>query len=404
MTSEDTIPVEVTRGAGKALALEGLRGVAALAVVFSHCFYTFFPFLQTGEKADQHAVWEFWLLNNPLRVFYNGTFAVTVFFVMSGYVLTRKFFENGDVRSLQDGAAKRYIRLGIPVGTSVLLGYTLMCAHAFPANLTHLGGFIEAAYGFQPSLALALSDSVFGSLVFGHAQYNYILWTIGVEFLGSLLLFAYLALFGHTRYRTWVAAAISVALIIAEPVNGILYALFFVGMFMHTWRLVRSPWAIAACVLSGLYFGGYHWYSKSYLWLVDVANALVRVGIHLEWPVLFPAIGSVFLVAAILGKNRVSAFLSLRPIVWLGDKSFSLYLTHTFVLSSVGMYAWLGTPSLPYQTRAWLSIAAVVVVSLIVAAAFARLVDAPAVKLAQKFCKYSRVNSAGPSSTVRRSL
>lgn len=376
---------EVTRGPGKSLALEGLRGVAALAVVFSHCFYTFFPFLQTGESGDLRYAWEYWLLNSPLRVFYNGTFAVTVFFVMSGYVLTRKFFENGDLRSLQDGASKRYFRLGIPVAASVLLCYTLMSLNAFPSDFSDLGPFIRSFYQFSPTISTAMRDAIYGSLVFGQSRYNYVLWTIGVEFLGSLMLFAYLALFGYSRFRSWIAAAISILLMIANPTNGILFTLFFVGAFMHTWRAPESPWSVAACVLAGLYFGGYHWYSAPYQPIVAGAEWVASAGIRIEWPVAVPAFGSVLLVYAVLGKNKVSALLSNRPAVWLGDKSFSLYLTHTFILSSIGIHVYLWTAGHSYILRSWSATAAVTIASMVFSSIFARFVDAPSVKLAQQF-------------------
>ncbi|WP_083211800.1 acyltransferase [Burkholderia sp. CCA53] len=381
---------EVTRGPGKALPLEGLRGVAALAVVFSHCFYTFFPFLQTGEATDLHYAWEYWLLNSPLRFFYNGTFAVTVFFVMSGYVLTRKFFESGDLGSLQDGASKRYLRLGIPVAASVMLCYGIMSLGVFPSNFADLGPFIRSFYQFDPSINTALRDAIYGSLVFGQSRYNYVLWTIGVEFLGSLMLFAYLALFGRSRFRSWVAVAISILLMIASPTNGILYALFFVGAFMHTWRAPESPWSVATCVMIGLYLGGYHWYSVPYQPIVAVAEWIASTGVHIEWPIAIPAIGSVLLVYAVLGKNTISELLSTRPAVWLGDKSFSLYLTHTFVLSSLGIYVYLWTSGQSHQLRAWAATASVAVASMAFSSIFARFVDAPSVRLAQRFGKVFR--------------
>ncbi|MGU7842177.1 acyltransferase family protein [Burkholderia sp. AW33-5] len=372
--------------------MEGLRGVAALAVVFSHCFYTFFPYLQTGEAIDLKYAWERWLLNSPLRAFYNGTFAVTIFFVMSGYVLTRKFFENGDLRSLQDGASKRYLRLGIPVAASVLLCYALMSLNAFPSDFSDLGSFIQSFYRFQPSISTTMRDAIYGSLVFGQSRYNYVLWTIGVEFLGSLLLFAYLALFGYSRFRSWIAAAISILLMIANPTNGILFALFFVGAFMHTWRVPESPWSVAACVLVGLYLGGYHWYSIPYQPIVAGAEWIASAGIRIEWPVAVPAVGSVLLVYAVLGKNKVSALLSTRPAVWLGDKSFSLYLTHTFVLSSLGIHVYLWTTGHPHILRASAATAAVAVASMVFSSVFACFVDAPSVKLAQQFGKAFRAS------------
>lgn len=350
-----------------------MRGIAALGVVFSHCFYTFFPYLQTGEVADQRTAWEFWLFNSPFRSLYNGTFAVAVFFLMSGYVLTRRFFNYGDYRSLQEGAVKRYIRLALPAGASIMLCSILMEFHRFAAKDTDLSSFIRHVYIFEPSLLDAAKDAVYGALVFGRANYDYVLWTIQIEFLGSLLLFAYLALFGQCRFRVTIAMAVSVMLVLIEPTNGIFFALFFVGAFMHTWRRPTSPRVVVLCVLVGSYLGSYHWRSLPSAWIVRGADALIRLGLRLDWGVLAFAVGAVFVVWVSLGQNQASAFLSKRTAVWLGDKSFSLYLTHTLVLSSLGVDVYLWTAGLPYQLRAWISIAAVTLASLAVSIVFAKV-------------------------------
>lgn len=392
---------EITRGPGKNLALEGLRGIASLAVVFSHCFYTFFPYLQTGLATDMRAAWESLLLNSPVRVFYNGTFAVSVFFVMSGYVLSRKYFRDYDANALREAAAKRYLRLGIPVFASIMLSFLLMRAHLFPIAKSDLRGFLDSAYQFEASFRAAISDGLFGSLILGHARFNYILWTISIEFLGSLFLFGFLALFGSLRGSGWYALIAAATLIIAIPSDGILYALFLAGAFLHrlTWMASKAA-SIACFVMAGLYFGGYHWYSSPYLWLVHVAYFFERHGVALQWPLLFPSIGAVLLVLPCVSDNGVSRFLSHRAFVWLGDASFSLYLTHTFVLSSVGVFAYIGSAQLPYQGRAWLVTAIVIALSLVLASAFARLVDAPAVRLATRFGRWSTSHpkEAGASS------
>jgi peptidoglycan/LPS O-acetylase OafA/YrhL len=55
----------------------------------------------------------------------NGHAAVALFFVLSGYVLSRRFFESGDHRILLKGAVKRWPRLMGPVLLVVLASYAL---------------------------------------------------------------------------------------------------------------------------------------------------------------------------------------------------------------------------------------------------------------------------------------
>jgi peptidoglycan/LPS O-acetylase OafA/YrhL len=125
-------------------ALEGLRGIAALVVVFSHCAWAFFPYLQSGMPADILTSWGPFIQNSPLRVLYNGTFSVAIFFVMSGYVLTRRYVAQPNAARLDEAAVKRLPRLGIPVFASVLLGYAViklgLISDVVPNPRNFLGG------------------------------------------------------------------------------------------------------------------------------------------------------------------------------------------------------------------------------------------------------------------------
>ncbi|WP_443147193.1 acyltransferase family protein [Paenibacillus sp. KACC 21273] len=74
--------------------LDGLRGLAALIVVISHFVVAFYPSLYNGSIDSVHTQksLELWISKSPFNLFYNGNFAVCVFFVLSGYVLSYKFF------------------------------------------------------------------------------------------------------------------------------------------------------------------------------------------------------------------------------------------------------------------------------------------------------------------------
>ena len=75
--------------------LDGLRGVAALFVVFAHYEATYFPFLNPGwhfpsdtdgEESINNSILQFPII----RTFYSGRFMVGIFFVISGFVLSQK--------------------------------------------------------------------------------------------------------------------------------------------------------------------------------------------------------------------------------------------------------------------------------------------------------------------------
>ena len=100
-------------------SLETLRGLAALSVVFWHTMLGFFPTwpgifpaLPQTEAINGNVF--FGLIHGPA--------AVAFFFVLSGFVLTRRFFLDGNAEFLLRNAIKRWPRLAFPV-TAVVLKY-----------------------------------------------------------------------------------------------------------------------------------------------------------------------------------------------------------------------------------------------------------------------------------------
>lgn len=97
----------------KILALESLRGLAALIVVFCHIASGFYPAMVIGPVAAKaHSSFEKFVLSTPLNMFINGSFAVTCFFVLSGFVLSYGYFSRST--DLVAASIKRYFRL-VPV-------------------------------------------------------------------------------------------------------------------------------------------------------------------------------------------------------------------------------------------------------------------------------------------------
>ena len=67
--------------------INGTRGVAALQVVLLHYCAFFFPGFSRVQPQG-HFAWETTLTNTPLYFLIDGQNAVSIFFIMSGFVLT----------------------------------------------------------------------------------------------------------------------------------------------------------------------------------------------------------------------------------------------------------------------------------------------------------------------------
>ncbi|MDD5616650.1 MAG: acyltransferase [Candidatus Methanoperedens sp.] len=152
--------------------LDGLRGLAAFIVVLGHYAVGFYPASYTArieEVRADNAV-DLLISGTPLNVFYGGNFAVTVFFILSGYVLSYKFFKYRDQEIIISSAVRRYFRLLIPVLFSSIIAYSFMKLSLFynkeAATLTTSTWWLAAYWDFNPNFIDMLKQTFVGVFFF----------------------------------------------------------------------------------------------------------------------------------------------------------------------------------------------------------------------------------------------
>jgi peptidoglycan/LPS O-acetylase OafA/YrhL len=101
----------VNPGRRKLVELEALRGIAAMIVFFHHFLLLIAPRLHGRNFPDDPIA----LVRTPLFALVNGSAAVAVFFVLSGFVLTVGAMEDRDWRQFLIGVLKRWPRLALLV-------------------------------------------------------------------------------------------------------------------------------------------------------------------------------------------------------------------------------------------------------------------------------------------------
>jgi peptidoglycan/LPS O-acetylase OafA/YrhL len=336
--------------------LDGLRGWAAVGVLFHHIFIDGLP--PNAAMADR----VFW----SKAFFVNGTLAVCIFFVVSGFSLSIRYLETGDERGLARIAFGRYFRLAIPIIAICTITYLLLVAGFIPPAGQRPSP-LDEYLRFIPSLDGLLSFSLLNVFV-SHStaeSYDPPLWTMAYEFFGSFMVFAILAIMRLGTLRIWVFGATFAALALWQSY----YALFIGGI-----------------LLADLYrqFGG--WKSASLM-----GGAICGCGILFSLT-LNPWFDFLYIASATLLTAGVGFCTPIRRLFenplsdFLGWISYPLYLVQAAVIYSFSLWSLdaLSGFGLAESTLRWMVDIATLPVAFLAAIAFSPANDF-AVIVSRKF-------------------
>lgn len=365
--------------------LDGLRGMAALAVVVCHALSTF-PGIGSvfSNRFSGLNSLESWLVYSPLHVLWNGNAAVHIFFVLSGFVLILPFARPGSTAGWAPYYAKRLLRLYLPVWGSIVLAVVLMMI--IPRASSPDQSTWANMYAIAPSADAAFKDAL---LLLDASGINTALWSLKWEVAFSLLLPAYV--FFALRWRSLWQLKIGFALLLTligawRNLEWLSYLpIFAIGAILGaerdrirdlTRRLPSFFWIFLAAL--GLLLSNAEWISPGQPTLgvrsVITAGATLIVLSFVSWT-----------AAEKLGNTTLAQ--------WLGRVSFSLYLVHLPII--LGGVTLLRSVSLP------LAVVVSVATSLILAELFYRYVERPAhvLSIAVGQAVMSRVNRGRPTTS-----
>jgi peptidoglycan/LPS O-acetylase OafA/YrhL len=276
---------------GHVPALDGVRGLAILLVIAFHFFGI------TG-----------------------GATGVDVFFSLSGFLITSLLLEERaatghvDLRAFYIRRARRLF----PALAVVMVVYLVVTAAVGDdRTIVALAGISYAA-----NILLASGSSIFRGSGLTH------LWSLAEEEQFYLVWPVLLLLLARFR-RT-------VALLAA---GYILLSAWRAGLWLHgapTYRIYDGPDTRATALVAGAGLAVYrHRYGlRVGEWAGQLAACALLVGAFFGWAVnVWPTLGqpvfelgSVLLIAAALSETSIARGLATRPMVWVGQRSYSLYL------------------------------------------------------------------------------
>jgi len=256
---------------------------------------------------------------------YGGPYGVDLFFVLSGFLITTMLMEERDrdrrfnLRRFYAGRARRLF----PAVAVMLAAYLLYGAVRGANLLPHV-----ADYGLY-----------YGNIYFVASHYNdptglSHLWSLAEEEQFYLVWPCLLLLFERSRRPlVWMLGLV---------VAAASWRFWMIAHGASMNRLYRAPdthaeGLLLGCALAFVKRAGYRgkeWHGKLGVALLAPAAIL---GI---WKVLLPVVeaGSALMLLAATAETELARMLSVRPLVWLGKRSYSLYVWHFPILWAFGHY------------------------------------------------------------------
>ena len=305
--------------------VDGLRGLAALAVVLFHANGVWWVALP-----EEH--YHYALTLSSLGI--NG---VSVFFVLSGFVIALSVGQKGvSGRFVRRFALRRSVRLDPPYLVAIALSLMLVGARYF------LGG---GEQGQQPvTLPQVIAHLFYLQDILGFEQLSPVFWTLCLEvqlYLGYVLMLwlAHSVVGGRadeispqqTR-AALIAVAVAFALSFARPMGLLGESTVWFGPHLYKFLLgvitlyavrgiIRYRWAVGVLLATTLCY--------AVRWTVDDAaprTDLDSLGFTI-------ATASLLLLAGHTGA--LHRWLSWKPLLWLGMISYSLYLAHVPIIDVI---------------------------------------------------------------------
>jgi len=373
----------------KVKSIEGIRGVASLAVVISHLTLAFFPFLHNYARNDSsnNPIQEFFY-NSPFGFFYSGTSAVFIFFVLSGYILTYVILKNeNQLRQVFSMSLKRYFRLMIPAATSTILAY--LAFEFITVDRSSFTGWVADYGNFSYSFLGALyNGAIEVFFLSGKSSYNHVLWTMKIELFGSFFIFFLCILkikissnSNLVRFIVFLFSIIIIQLISSSIIFGLGLLSFLIGYALYVYGKVISLKLSIVLLVIGLYLAGAHNDSASY-WII---TKIIGDRIYLACNFL----SGIIIVYAIIFNHTLNTVFSSQICVFMGKVSFSVYLIHMPVIATLGVFYFnlLNKGFLSYELAAMISSLLVIITTYLFAIIYFKCIDHPGMKISNKFSK-----------------
>lgn len=373
--------------------LDSMRGLAAFIVIILHFLTVFFPYTSFGQQQGyiQHFNWENIFHYFPFNILISGRFAVCLFFILSGYVLSYSLLgeKNNKIRILSS-IIKRPVRLGGLVITTIIIAAILWANNLLynleVSKLTHSTPYFSSLWPDQFNLQHFIEVILFSPFKDG-TIYNPPLWTISIELYGSILVFALALLTGNYKYR------LLIYLVIFYFLRGSLYQGFIIGMLLSDLDKNYKQYYInkvntinmTVVLIIGLVYASTP---------VFFSDDLFKQSLYSKIPEFYFLGGTYAMNGAAIVFFSINLLSPAKKILsqpafrFLGNISYSLYVIHFLIIGSFSSWLFLLlTQHTTYLTASLLAIFISLPIIVIISYLTTIYIDQPSVLAASKLNK-----------------
>lgn len=296
-------------------AIDGIRFYAAFMVFLQHTIGGLVTQPLHIAEADYSPFSPSWAIRLWFY-FGDGNHGVDIFFIISGFLMARivlgaKHFSYAHF--IGSRIRRIYPAFAVSLSVAALAGVALLGMPWEPMEFAKNLGFLN----LMPSI--------------NHLAYNYVSWSLGVEFAFYLVIPAFVILSKFADRRIVSILALAAAVVVLNHVGGLAFRGIglFIGAVIGTFNdaalrklAKRTPLALIVC---------------AYFACGIVKSVFVPQYLHYYFP--FMAIASVLLIKIVWDDaNILNRLFQSKPMRWLGTLSFSIYLFHTTIAALVVVY------------------------------------------------------------------
>lgn len=360
-------------------AFDTVRGLAALSVVFSHYIGAYgWP----TKSAEIKQAWTY----TPLHIAWDGFAAVSLFYVLSGLVLSLKYFRETSQPDLAgyrltDYLTSRVFRIWPPYLFVFILSYFLRrwVGYYDGQTIPRVNDWLFSTWnGSIPFVQLLREAFLIQANDYALVPQG---WTLPIELFISFLVPVGILL--ASRNTGWL---IFITLILIGPLGASYYILHFaIGILLakyhsaiRAWLEPRRAWKVIILLL-GLFLYTFRYTLPVYFsWNLKASIPWIVTGF-----------GAALLLIVVIASERARSILSIGFLRFIGRVSFSVYLLHFLVIIVLmtRVFHLLNLPATASALGWWLGLTLTVLATLGLAALTHRFVELPSMAFGKSLPK-----------------